>query len=69
MPEPTAGIPDGVIGIVDRECERFKSEWRCRRSPRIEDYLSRDDATGRSALLRELVALEWELRLEAGETP
>jgi serine/threonine-protein kinase len=52
---------------VDRACDRFEAAWRHR--PRIEDYLADCPEPERSALLRELIDLEIELRRAQGEIP
>jgi WD40 repeat protein/serine/threonine protein kinase len=43
--------------------------WQARQRPRIEDYVAHTPETERSALLRELVALEIDCRRQAGEDP
>ena len=55
---------------IDAACSRFESAWRDRRNPRIEDFLHeyRDGAPA-SLLLFELLALEIELRRDAGDLP
>ncbi len=50
-------------------CDRFEAAWRSGGLPRIEDYLAEADAADRPALLRELVALERELRRRGGQRP
>ncbi len=47
-------------------CEQFEAAWRAGGAPRIEDYLAGAEAADRKALLRELVALERELRRRGG---
>jgi serine/threonine protein kinase/formylglycine-generating enzyme required for sulfatase activity len=54
--------------VVDA-CELFEIEWRDGRRPRIEDYLDNAPSGQREFLLRELVAIEIELRVEHGENP
>ena len=54
---------------VDELCDRFEAAWRAGAAPRIEDYLAEVEAADRAALLRELVALERELRRKRGERP
>jgi hypothetical protein len=54
-----------LIGIV----ERFESDWRRGQSPRIEAYLDEVEASKRLVLLRELLRIEWEIRVERGESP
>jgi serine/threonine-protein kinase len=54
---------------IDAACDRFEAAWRAGPVPRIEDYLAAADEADRPALLRELVALERELRRRRGERP
>jgi serine/threonine-protein kinase len=64
-----AGRPARASERVDAACDRFEAAWRAGAGPRIEDYLDRADADDRPALLRELVALERELRRRGGQRP
>lgn len=52
---------------VDAACDRFEADWRAGRTPRIEDYLADQPPANRVDLVRELIALEVELRRQAGE--
>src|SRR5690606_29991265 len=54
--------------LVNDACERFEGAWRSDGRPRIEDAMAGAGA-GRRLLLRELLALELELRREGGEHP
>ena len=55
---------------VNGACERFEAAWEAGDRPRIEDVLvGVADGQERRTLLRELIALELELRREAGERP
>ena len=55
--------------VVER-CDRYEAAWREGRRPRIEDYLAEALEPERAALLlRELLALELELRSSGGERP
>ena len=54
---------------VNAACERFESSWRTGPRPRIEDALADWTGPGRCELLAELIALELELRRDAGESP
>ncbi len=62
----TQPLDDGLR--VDAVCDRFEADRRAGCRPRIEDYLGEVNETGRPRLLRELVALEVELRLHDKET-
>ena len=54
--------------VVDA-CERFEIEWRGGIRPRIETYLEGVEPGQRERLLRELLAIEVELRIAHGENP
>ena len=54
---------------VNLACERFELAWRAGEEPRIEDVLSAAVPGDRQNLLRELLALEIELRRDQGENP
>ena len=55
---------------IDEHADRFERAWKDGRDrPRIEDYLDGQAAFRRSRLIQELVRVERELRLDAGETP
>ena len=54
---------------VDRVCRWFEDEWNAGRRLRLEDCLTEFDESVRDALLVELIALEVELRMNAGESP
>jgi serine/threonine protein kinase/tetratricopeptide (TPR) repeat protein len=54
---------------IDEACDRFEAAWRAGAAPRIEDYLAETEEADRPVLLRELVALERELRRGGGERP
>ncbi|HZW35078.1 MAG TPA: hypothetical protein VFF52_30420 [Isosphaeraceae bacterium] len=54
---------------VDRICIRFERAWRDGQRPRIEAVLAEAPAAARPALLRELLAVELELRRREGESP
>ncbi len=59
--------PDSPAQRIDAACDRFEAAWRAGLGPRIEDDLARADESDRPALLRELLALELELRRAGGE--
>ncbi|HWE38619.1 MAG TPA: serine/threonine-protein kinase [Isosphaeraceae bacterium] len=73
MNDQTTAGPDGpLIHPVlrfDALCDRFEAAWRAGRRPRIEDYLGECPEPGREEVLRELLAVEVELRREAGGAP
>ncbi len=57
--------PDSPVRRVDAACDRFEAAWRAGLEPRIEDFLAVAEAADRPAMLRELLALETELRRAA----
>ena len=65
-PAPDGNLPASVKRLIDRVCDEFESRWASNPKPRIENYLDRVPS-GRSVLLFELVKLEVDLRLTAGE--
>jgi serine/threonine protein kinase len=62
---PAEDAPDS--GWLDRQCDQFEREFRAGRAPRIEDYLAEATSDNRLDLLRELLAVEWELRRRRGD--
>src|SRR5437899_2582416 len=59
---PGAATSLTELGVIVSACDRFEVAWRARIGPRIEEYLSGTPQHQHVALLRELVALEVELR-------
>src|SRR5262245_14500359 len=54
---------------IDQTCDRFESAWKAGLRPLPEDYLGAAGEPARSALLRQLLLLDWDYRLQAGEQP
>jgi hypothetical protein len=54
---------------IDDIADRFEDAWRTGPRPRIEDYLTVDNANGRAALLEELVCVDVHRRRQADEAP
>jgi hypothetical protein len=52
---------------IDIACDAFEDEWRSGREPRIEDYFGQIPEHRRRSLLRELVAVEVDYRLQRGD--
>ena len=65
----SAPISPTRAGRLEKVCNQFELAWRGPSRPRIEDYLVDAPQSERSALLRELLALELEYRLRDGESP
>jgi serine/threonine-protein kinase len=61
--------PDSPVRRVDAACDRFEAAWRAGRRLRIEDLVAEAPELERPGLLRELIALEVELRRGEGERP
>jgi hypothetical protein len=61
--------PAAVARRIDQACDRFEKDWRAGAAPRIEEFVAELPPGEASALLKELVALEVELRRAAGEGP
>ena len=67
-----ASLSPGQVKLahrVDAACLDFERDWRSGARPRIESYLEAAHPSDRNELLRELVALEVELRQSVGERP
>ncbi len=54
---------------VNAVCEEFEKAWRADAGPRIEAFLEKAGASDVGDILRELIALEVELRRGRGESP
>ena len=54
---------------VDQLCRAFEDQWRMGESPSIESVISSAPQHLRSALLPELIAVEWEWRARSGNLP
>jgi len=61
--------PPQMAGRVDAVCDRFEKAWQAGQRLRIEDLVANATEAEVAVLLRELVALEIELRLQQGEQP
>ncbi|HEV3121818.1 MAG TPA: serine/threonine-protein kinase, partial [Isosphaeraceae bacterium] len=68
-PAENAALSLSEVESIDRICDHFEAAWRADEWPCIEAYLDAVAEPGRTILLRELLELEVELRLEAGERP
>ena len=63
------GLPAEELRRIDEACDRFESAWRRGERPELEAYLDGFNGASHAQLLRELLALELDLRLKQGETP
>src|SRR5262245_14176209 len=62
-------LPLSAAQWINEVCNRFEQAWQAGQRPRIEDYLVDAPESRRTALLRELLALEIDCRRQAGEEP
>ncbi|MBC7819148.1 MAG: hypothetical protein IAG10_19840, partial [Planctomycetaceae bacterium] len=62
-------LSDEKLTLLDVACDQFESFWRSGQRTRIEDFVACCPLAVSDALIGELVRLEVELRLEAGESP
>ncbi len=67
IPKPASD--DSQDGRIDELCDEFERQWQAGARPEIGFFLDQVSADARSHLLRELVAVEVELRVQKGETP
>src|SRR5205823_530 len=68
-PTSTTRLSPAEARQVDRACDRFEAAWQAGRPARPEDYLGAVGEPARSALLRQLLLLDWDYRRRAGEDP
>ena len=68
-PSTLARLPLSLALRVNEACERFERDWKSGRRPRIEEDLLALPEPDRPLALRELIALEVELRRGAGDAP
>jgi WD40 repeat protein len=54
---------------IDEVCERFEAAWQAGQSPRIEDFLGDVEAAERDTLLRELLRVDLDWRIQQGNVP
>jgi tRNA A-37 threonylcarbamoyl transferase component Bud32/tetratricopeptide (TPR) repeat protein len=62
-------LSPGDARQLDRECDRFEAAWKSGIRPDPADALAGLGEPRRSALLRQLLLLDWEYRSRAGEEP
>lgn len=60
-------VPTQPAGTAEELATRFEEEWRAGRRPRIEDFIPAMRDSDRNLILRELVLVDLELRLAAGD--
>jgi tetratricopeptide (TPR) repeat protein len=54
---------------IDQTCDRFEEAWKARQRPDLQEYLGAAVGPVRSALLRQLLLLDWDYRRRAGDEP
>src|SRR5262249_35577821 len=72
MSEPRlpASLSPVAVRQIDQLCDRFEQAWKVGQRPRLEEYLDTVvDEPERSALLRQLLLLDWDYRRRAGDNP
>jgi hypothetical protein len=72
MPRPDAPDPSLPLSAdyrVDEVCVRFEEAWKSGTRPRLEDFLGPGGGPEYRALLGELLKLDLEYRVRAGEAP
>ena len=57
------------LARIDRKADEFEQVWRRGQRPRIEDHLGEASGPFRMALVKELLMIEWQRRLNLGEQP
>ena len=68
-PKRKGNSPADHARAIDKVCDEFEAALVAGKRPRIEDYLGKKRGPQRSSLLRELMAVKVEHRLERGEQP
>src|SRR5262249_46843914 len=63
------GLSPAEARRIDQACDRFEAAWKAEQRPRLEDYLAACGGPQRSALLGQLLLLDWEYRRRAGDDP
>jgi serine/threonine-protein kinase len=62
-------LPLSQARRINAVCNRFEMAWQAGPRPRLEDFLGELPEPERSALLRELIALDFDYRRQGGENP
>jgi tetratricopeptide (TPR) repeat protein len=63
------GVGPAEARQIDRACDLFEAAWQAGQRPRPEEYLGTAGEPARSALLRQLLLLDWDYRKRAGDSP
>src|SRR5262245_57653990 len=62
-------LSPGEARRIDQTCDEFEAAWKSGRRPNPEEFLGGPDEPHRSALLRQLLLVDWDYRLHAGDDP
>jgi tetratricopeptide (TPR) repeat protein len=62
-------LPASDLQQIDAVCDRFEADWRAGRCPDLQSYLSQAPPGGKVRLLRDLLNVDLEFRLQRGEEP
>ncbi len=62
-------LEPGLAARLEPVCDRYESQWLAGATPRPENFLSQVEELDRPALLRELLALDFDYRAQRGERP
>ena len=68
-PDENETLPEAVMGPIDVACDRFEAEWQNGQRPGILEFVDGVPPEGQRRLLLELLGLDLEYRLAAGESP
>src|SRR5262245_30262384 len=64
-----SGLSPAEARRIDQACDRFEAAWKAGQKPRLEHYLHSCGEPERSALLRQLLFLDWDYRRRTGDNP
>jgi serine/threonine protein kinase/WD40 repeat protein len=66
---PPPALSPAQARQIDRACDRFEAAWKAGRRPDPREHLGAVAEPVRSALLRQLLLLDWDYRCRAGDEP
>src|SRR5262245_30497935 len=62
-------LSPGEARLVDQTCDRFEAAWKAGQRPDLGEFLGTVAEPVRSALLRQLLFLDWDYRRRANDVP
>lgn len=65
----STGLSSSEARKIDETCDRFEAVWKADERPDPAAFLDLPVGLGRDALLRQLLLLDWDYRLQAGDEP